>query len=248
MNVAVVVDVGNSRIKWGRCAGGAVVETVSLPPEDPFAWRDQHDRWRNDLIGPWALTGVHPNRCNRLAEWLSREGEAVRTIRYYSELPLRADVEYPDRVGLDRLLNAVAANSRRPAGVPAVLVDVGTAVTVDWLNEQGIFGGGAIFPGLRLMAQALHNYTALLPQIDVGQAAPAVPGRSTPAAMEAGIYWAVLGGIRTLCAELTRQAGKAMVFLTGGNGPALQAALGLDVVAWPEMTLEGIRLTAESLP
>jgi type III pantothenate kinase len=249
MNAAVVVDVGNSRIKWGRCAGGAVVETVSLPPDDPLAWRDQREHWQNDLTGSWVLTGVHPDRCNRLAEWLTQQGETVRIIRQARELPLHVDVEYPDRVGLDRLLNAVAANSRRAPGVPAVLVDAGTAVTVDWVDEQGAFGGGAIFPGLRLMAQALHNYTALLPLIEVGHTLPTMPGRSTPAAMEAGIYWTVVGGIRTLCAELAgRRSTPALAFLTGGDGPALHAALGPEVIAWPQMTLEGIRLTAESLP
>src|SRR6185312_8188631 len=108
-----------------------------------------------------------------------------------SSLPLRVLVQQLDHVGIDRLLDAVAANSRRPAGVPAIIIDAGSAVTVDLVDEAGAFTGGAILPGLRLMAKALHDYTALLPLVDPPTQAPPLPGTATIPAIESGIFWAV---------------------------------------------------------
>src|SRR5262249_26522535 len=113
----------------------------------------------------------------------------------------------------------------------------------------GAFAGGAIFPGIRLMAQALHDYTALLPLVNVEQASPAVPATSTTAAIEAGIYWAVVGGIQALIGRLVSTAkGRTEIYLTGGDGPLLAKALNHDFQLWPNMTLEGIRISAETKP
>ncbi|MGH7750978.1 MAG: type III pantothenate kinase, partial [Candidatus Dormibacteria bacterium] len=142
----------------------------------------------------------------------------------------------------------VAANSRRSAGAAAVIIDAGSAVTVDCLDESGAFAGGAILPGLRLMAKALHDYTALLPLVEPPQKVPIVPGTATIPAIECGIFWAVAGGVQALLHEYRVRSGSSLVvFLTGGDGPLLRAVVP-DAQSWPEMTLEGIRLSAEAMP
>jgi type III pantothenate kinase len=239
----LVVDVGNTRVKWGRCADGRVADTVALPADAAESWQEQVARWGLTGRLSWAVTGVHPRRRDGVADWARQRGDAVAVLDGPEALPLRVLVEHPQRVGIDRLLDAVAANSRRRPGAPAVIVDAGSAVTVDWVDGSGAFMGGAILPGLRLMTLALHEHTALLPLIDVPAGAPPLPGTSTPAAMAAGVFWAVAGGVRALVRELTAQAGCVPdVFLTGGDGPVLHAARGPDVQHWPAMTLEGIRL------
>jgi type III pantothenate kinase len=248
MTPDVVVDVGNSRVKWGRCGPYGFVETVAFPPESPDAWQQQLDRWGMNQPVTWVLTGVHPARARQLEEWLHHRGDTVRVIDDPRELPLRVAVDRPNHVGIDRLLDAVAVNRRRGAGRPAVVIDAGSAVTVDWLDEEGAFQGGAILPGFRLLSQALHDYTALLPLVEPPRQPPPLPGKSTPAAIEAGVYWAAAGGIAALIAAYAQRAGKEPeVFLTGGGAPALLPALP-SARHWPEMTLEGIRLTAEVLP
>jgi type III pantothenate kinase len=247
MSPDVVVDVGNTAIKWGRCAGGLVAEAASLPPDDASAWDKKAKQW--DLAAAtWIVTSVNPAYCDRLVTWIKNRGDTVRILAEARELPLQVSLEKPDHVGIDRLLDAVAANGLRPPGRPAVVVDAGSAVTVDWIDADGTFTGGAIMPGLRLMVRALHEHTALLPLIQTPKTVPAAPGTSTPAAMELGIFWSVIGGVNAILDAYRRQFdAEPTVFLTGGDAAALLTGLRPPVTHWPEMTLEGIRLTAETL-
>jgi type III pantothenate kinase len=242
----VVVDIGNTRVKWGRCLDGRVAETVSLPSDDTVAWSARLAAWGQ---GPrrWLLTSVQPEACGALASWLTLRGEPVRVLEDWRELPLAVPLERPDWVGIDRLLDGVAVNARRRPGTPAVMIDAGSAVTVDWLDEEGAFRGGSIFPGLWLMSQSLHDYTALLPFFPVTRNDPPLPAPSTQQAVEAGVFWAVVGGIRALTEEMARRsATPPQRFLTGGDAALLAPVLGDSFELWPEMTLEGIRLTAEA--
>jgi type III pantothenate kinase len=142
----------------------------------------------------------------------------------------------------------VAARSRTNHE-PVIIIDAGSAVTVDLVDEEGAFQGGAILPGMRVMANGLHSYTALLPQIETPAKPPDVLGTSTIAAMEAGIFWSVAGGIEKLIEQISRELrGPPRVFLTGGDAPLLRTVLQSDVELWPSMTLEGIRLSAANLP
>ena len=246
-----VCDVGNSRMKWGRCTAEAVVEIAALPLELPEAWEGQFQAWKVPVAATWYLAGVNPVPLGSLAQWLAVHGQQVRHYLGPAHLPLRLDVETPEAVGVDRLLNALAAWKTAPASVPAVLVDAGSAVTVDLLDAPAVFRGGAILPGLRLLAQALHSYTARLPLVQVDQPQPAVPGRSTAAAIRAGIYDAVVGGIVRLVHRYQQRFPLRRVWLTGGDAALLRPALepwcqehGLPLHLWPEMTLEGLRLAA----
>jgi type III pantothenate kinase len=249
MKPDVVADVGNTRIKWGRCDGAAVVESAGLPPADEHAWLRQLQVWQLHRPCSWAIGGVHPHRQEALAAWLCARGHRAKLLSTFAELAIAVCVERPECVGLDRLFNAVAARSRCPAATPAVLIDAGSAVTVDWLDETGAFRGGAIAPGMRLMARSLKEFTALLPLIEVTHACPALPGVRTSAAIEAGVFWSVAGGISTMVEQLTSQTRTpARIFLTGGDAPLLLPALPTSCQAWPTMTLEGIRLAAEALP
>ena len=249
MTPDVVVDVGNTAIKWGHCVAGAVAKASRLPPDDPVAWEKQASDWGlTSRNARWLVTSVHPARCARIVAWIEQRGDKARVLAEARELPLRVLVEKPDYVGIDRLLDAVAANALRPPGRPAVVIDAGSAVTVDWIDATGTFVGGAILPGFRLMMQALHDHTALLPLLPVPESIPAAPGTSTPAAMELGVFWSVAGGIVGVLEAYRRQFdADPAVFLTGGDATVLASVLKPPVTPWPEMTLEGIRLAAEAL-
>src|SRR5262249_13322115 len=141
----IVVDVGNSRIKWGRVADGTVAAAATLPPDDRAAWDRQLVEW--ELAGPlrWVAAGVNPPRQNEFLDWVRARGDTAQVLERAAQLPLTVKVPEPDKVGIDRLLGAVAANVRRFSGPGyspergAIVVGVGTAVTVDLLDDTGAF-------------------------------------------------------------------------------------------------------------
>ncbi len=232
-----------------------------------MAWEQQFTAWKNELPlsaleGPltWILASVQPHRSDRLREWLTGKGERVAQLERAAQLPLRVAVEKPDHVGIDRLLDAVAARTVLPVGKGAVLIDAGSAVTVDWLDEEHVFRGGSIFPGLRLMAESLHQYTALLPKVSVVSPVPTLPATSTTPAMQVGIFLAVSGGIQEAVRRLAEgRPVSPQVFFTGGDSAMLVHEMHLErpqglappwsgAVHWPNQTLEGILHSAEALP
>jgi type III pantothenate kinase len=236
----IVVDVGNTRIKWGLCSTDQVWSTAALPPEDADAWHDQWRDWKLDPAQEWIVSGVHPARIETLVAWLKERSDSVVVLASYRELPVKVEVEVPDKVGLDRLFNVVAVNRRRQENVAAILVDAGSAVTVDYVDGAGVFRGGAIFPGFGMMARALHQYTALLPPVTLDETV-LPPGTSTTHAIQAGVLHAVLGGIERLIHEYQHRFPVAFeVFLTGGDAKPLATRLHRPVCVWPEMTLDGI--------
>jgi type III pantothenate kinase len=242
----LVIDVGNTRVKWGLCNPAEVEESISLEPDAEESWRSQLEAWNLSRPLSCTIAGVHPKRRDRVALWFGQRGDHVTIVDSARQLSLEVAVDQPDRVGIDRLLNAVAVNTRRRAGRGAVIIDAGSAVTVDFLDEQGRFQGGAIFPGLGLMAAALHDHTALLPLIEVRSPAPPV-GKSTVAAMHAGIFHAAAGAIDRLIQKMTPPGGTIDVFFGGGDANVLAPELSHAANLWPLMTLEGLRLTARSL-
>jgi type III pantothenate kinase len=236
----LVADIGNTRIKWGLVHPDGL-RLAALPADNPAASAEQLRSWQ--ITGPseWAIAGVHPARRDRLGDWLRAGGASVRVITDYRELPLRVDVAAADRVGIDRLLNAVGAIARVPPQTRVIVIDAGSAVTVDLVDESGTFRGGSIFPGLRLMGRALRDFTAQLPLVEEFDPHE-LPGRDTASAIRAGVYHAVCGGIDRLVEELA--AGRAKVLLAGGD-TALAADLRCKPeVVGPALTLEGIRRTA----
>jgi type III pantothenate kinase len=245
----VVVDVGNSRIKWGLCRDGWVSAVAALPADDPTRWAAQLNDWSLADRLRWALAGVHPQRRDAFAAWARSRGGEVWVLDSHRDLPLTVRAEPPERVGIDRLLDVLAARARLPAGTPAVVVDAGSAVTANLLDADGAFAGGAIFPGLRLMARALHEHTAALPLADGRRTCPEVPARATVPAIEAGVFWAVAGGIDALVRQ-TKQPFRVpvKVFLTGGDATLLSDGVTTPHEVVPELTLDGIRLAAELLP
>jgi len=255
VNVDVVVDAGNSFIKWGRCDGGAVVEMASLARVAPATWDSQLRKWQLEKKRRWIVAGSNAPRRDRLAEWLGKQDQDVRVLNSYLQLPITQNVNQPEKVGLDRLLNAVAVNTRKPKGVPAVIIDAGTAVTADYVDESGVFQGGAILPGMAIMARFLHEHTAGLPLIkpvEVTQltGSVALPGKSTVEAMVLGMAACFRGGVERIAHEYMKWSANRAVFYFGGGDGALLAAdfkLG-EHHHWPEMTLEGIRIAGEQLP
>jgi type III pantothenate kinase len=248
MQPDIVVDVGNTRIKWGRCQAARVSEFASVASDPTPEWDRYFIDWNIEPGAVWVISGVDPARRDALIAWVREREGIVYLLESPAQLPIRVELARPEWVGIDRLLNAVAAASRRAEGAPAIIVGAGTAVTVDCIDATGAFTGGVILPGFRLMAHALHEHTALLPLVAVDAEAPPYPAKSTIDAMKTGIFAAVTGGVQSLIGQLQSRTGKSpQVFATGGDAGLIVPALPASAIHWPMMTLEGIRLSVKEL-
>ncbi len=254
MTPDVVVDIGNSRVKWGRCVGGRVTDRVSLAPDDSTDWDRAGSNWGVSNRGErWVVASVHPARRDRFLGWLGRHGVTVTVIADQLAVPVPMKVDEPAKVGMDRLMNALAAMRAAGPGVATITADIGTAITLDLTDTSGAFVGGAIMPGPRLMAASLRDYTAALPLVDISPLLGGLPfGANTVDAIRAGIAALTVGGIREAVEDYApRLGGDPHVFVTGGGreyANRLAELLRFPVTVDPFHTLEGIRLAAEALP
>jgi type III pantothenate kinase len=254
----IVVDVGNSRMKWGRCEGGKVTEMVSLPHDSPVEWKRQAEVWGVDELTRWTIAGVAPQSLHRFSDWLSARGVTPKTIT--SELfedggptELATAVEEISRIGVDRLLTSLAAYSRSPPSSPVAVINVGTAMTIDFVTRDGVHVGGVILPGPQLMTRSLHAHTVKLPLIEIDPVLPvSIWVRNTEEAIELGIANAILGAADQLVWDWAAHAAQPpWVYAAGGDvGYFRGFVFTADVAEFvidPHLTLEGIRLAAEAL-
>ena len=135
-----------------------------------------------------------------------------------------------------------------------IVVDVGTAITVDAIAVDGAFVGGTIACGPAISVRALHQFTELLPLIDIKWESPPAPfGKNTQEAMAAGIFWGMVGLVRELVSQQERLAGKTpQVIITGGGGRLLARQMGeethyAEAQYVEDLTLCGIALTVREL-
>ncbi|HLJ12440.1 MAG TPA: type III pantothenate kinase [Planctomycetaceae bacterium] len=261
--LTLAIDVGNSRIKFGvlhrnpsaasNSALPAILASLAAPIEGDLDWRavTAHFATWQPSIARVAIAGVNPAGVEKIiAGWPHDVWPAPRVLRGAADLLLRVNLESPDRVGIDRLLDAVAANLLRKPDQPVIVIDSGTATTVDLVSGSGAFEGGAILPGLQLGARALHQFTALLPLIDLAalEAGAVAPlGRDTDAAIRSGLWFGQIGAVRELVARLAESAGRPpLLLVTGGDGRSLAGALGPPFRFEPDLALCGLAWLVES--
>lgn len=151
---------------------------------------------------------------------------AYRLVNHL-DLNLSVQVDQPEKVGIDRLLAVLAAANHFP-GQPLVVIQAGSAITVDWFEPPQSFCGGAIMPGVPMMLRLLSTAADLLPPVAAKELLnlPPLPGRNTTAAMNAGVSSAVVGGVQHLISRYRQQHGQhTLVVLSGGDGPLLSPHL-----------------------
>ena len=163
-------------------------------------------------------------------------------LTYRSSLEFGFDLEHPEQIGNDRLANAIALKANY--GFPGVAVDFGTAVTFSVLSSEGNFSGGVIAPGMDLMTSYMHTRTAQLPHVALEEPASAI-GKTTQEAMKAGAAYGHRGMVSGILEQLSSEISPSLKIVATGGG-AVFGSKGIDLIQSidPDLTLEGIRLTA----
>jgi len=232
----LTVDIGNSRVKYGLYSGQCLLQ-VSYRNTGKVSERITLPRGGRKItkIG---LASVVPQATRKVLQQLSTF--PVQVIKPEDCLvPLL--VSNPEKVGVDRVLNVKAAYSE--AGKECLVVDIGTAVTVDVCSRKGEFIGGVILPGPSLWLKSLTS-TALLPPVRI-QTRVKLPGKDTVQAIRAGLTYGLAGAIEKVVLSLLKKFSGSTVFLTGGGAVLFQSCLSFPYVYRPHLSLEGIRQVLE---
>lgn len=245
MNQTVLaIDVGNTRVKCGLLNLGTsgqfpeCRQVITSAANEDFDWTTVDRAIKNGELSivRSLVSGSNPTQLDRILDAWPNHIERPQRIKSAIDLKLTLNVDEPLAVGLDRALNAVAANVLRDPHQPAIVIDSGTATTVDLITADGVFAGGTILPGIELSAKALHHYTALLPLIEMTDLNPDIrpPGRNTHDAIQNGILYGHIGAIREIVRRLTDHSTDSAIddstaapklLLTGGAGNILSRHL-----------------------
>lgn len=223
LSAVVALSIGNTRAQLGVVRDGACGEAASLDVADTQLIADKAAELTAATDGPLpiAVASVNPGALVKIEKALKATPTGAVSV-LGRDIPIHihhALTESGERtVGHDRLAAAIGAFERLKQA--CVVVDLGTAVTIDFVDGEGTFHGGAILPGLTMMLKSLHQGTAALPELtyqlpDPGSSAP---GNQTDAAIMLGLWGAVRGAVRILTERYAEHYGAyPKVIATGGD-------------------------------
>jgi len=160
------------------------------------------------------------------------------------EIPIANRTDVPEKVGKDRRLNALAARKIIPGNKPIIVISCGTAITFDVVSNKGEFLGGAIAPGISMMAKALYQNCALLPWVKLPAKKPVALGRNTQDAIVSGVYFGGAGLVRNIIHELIKglkvKPSRVRIILTGGDAETVKSMIPHKSRIIPDLTLRGL--------
>jgi type III pantothenate kinase len=217
---------------------------------DPRRTADEYAVW---LTGLMALEGIERKHIDGviLSNVVPQTSFNLRSLcqRYFGgepmtigdpslKLGIKVLLDRPEEIGADRTANAVAARTRYK--LPGIVIDLGTATTLDVLDAEANYLGGVIAPGINMAFEALYMGAAKLPRVEIRRPAQVV-GHSTVSAMQSGIYWGYIGLIEGLVRRIEEeQGGKMTVIGTGGLVPLIAAGAKMIEHVDQDLTLLGL--------
>jgi len=244
------ISVGNTRTQLGRFDEGELIREVRATNDD-LATIVQHAAEMHQEHGSPSkpvivLASVNDPFALRAESAIIGQLKAD-VYRVGDDLPVAIGTRLdPETItGVDRLLNAAAAYATMRQA--CVIIDAGTAITIDFVDGQGTFHGGAIAPGATMQLQALHQHTAALPELTF-RAPDAEPfGRNTTQAMLQGVFHGIRGMTQRLIERYAEHFGAfPAVIATGGDAPTIFADEELIDRIVPDLTLRGIALSVRA--
>jgi type III pantothenate kinase len=249
----LAIDVGNTNLVFALVDDREIKARWRIAT-DPRRTADQYSVWlhqllelegfsRDDVEG--VIIGTVVPRALHNLEVLSEKyfrKTPVLAGQGAAAWPLQLDVDEPQNVGADRALNAIAAHAKYPGDL--LIIDFGTATTLDVVSSTGAYTGGIIAPGINLSLDALVNAAAKLPRIAIEvPETSSVVGRTTQSQMLIGIYWgyvAMLEGLtQRIKAELNRPV---TVIATGGLATLFAKHAKVFDAIEPDLTIQGLSL------
>lgn len=257
----LAVDAGNTNIVFALVAtgaGGREIKARWRIATDPRRTADEYAVWLSQLLAlegfsrddveAVVISTVVPRALHNLQVLASKyfRTDALVAGRAPLEWGLALDVDEPQNLGADRAVNTIAAHALHPGDL--IVIDFGTATTVDHSDYTGAYKGGIIAPGINLSLDALVNAAAKLPRIAIE--APVGPvsviGRNTVDQMNIGIYWGYIAMIEGLVARMKQEVGRPVkVVATGGLATLFERHTNVFDAIEPDLTIQGLAIMWE---
>lgn len=235
----LLIDISNSFTKIAFASRSRIERASKIPTPFLSAGKIENILQRGDAETIVASSVVpKQNRDIRRAA----RGRRIVWLNAKTRLNVRIDYPHPGSIGADRLANAVAVAELY--GLPAIVIDFGTAVTFDIVSPENAYIGGVIAPGLEAMTSFLYDRTALLPRISLREPRSAV-GKSTHQAMLAGAIFGYRGLVREILQRIIAEKtwrSQVRVVATGGYAQLIARKLPEVDIVHENLTLEGLRL------
>ena len=250
--VLIAADIGNTNIDVGLFEGETMLQRCKLSsvPVSSADWEDILSQLASTESKPAAaiICSVSPKVTPAFEKIIEKVfGVSPTILKSDTPLKLKNCYSNPTDVGPDRIANAYAV--WQLYGVPALVVDFGTAITIDAISAEAEYLGGVIAPGVGLAAESLAEKTALLPRVT-----PQMPekglGRDTPSAIQSGRTYGNIGLIQYLVDRLKNEldfGDAAKIVITGGWSEIMQCPLKqISPLIDPDLTLKGLRIIYEN--
>lgn len=208
----LVLDFGNTKIK-------AAVFSENNEILEIFTWDNYNKDAINQIKSKYLIDSVL--LCSVIAISEEIENYLKSNFTYYlrlssdTPLPIKNNYSTPKTIGLDRIAAAVGANMLKPNS-PLFIIDMGTAITYDFVNENNEFVGGNIAPGVNMRLRAMNSFTNKLPLLEAKEEEKLL-GDDTASAMMAGVLRGIEFEIEGYITEILKKNPNLSVFLTGGD-------------------------------
>lgn len=250
----IAVDIGNSSTK---------IAVQDLDEDRTVRWYDQFTFRFDDAIDLnlsetpafWSVCSVNQNRFERLKDWIAsnRKSDKVHAISE-DEVAIKSAVESRSKTGRDRLVAAWMA-SELADQVSVVVVDAGTAVTIDFVDKDRVFRGGVIFPGAEACLRQMSRAAPALPDLSVRESLADlesilqnVAQPSTVPAILSGVYQTQIAAITNIAVKIAEDTGaKCQIYATGGGIADIQNHLPKDWNYVPDLVLQGAKAIGQTL-
>ncbi len=241
----LIVEIGNSHVTIATYVGHAVRTWAKFGHSDldkiaAYA-TESFEALGEDTIRAVVYASVVPDVLATVRDRLTTELDAPAfVVGEDLHRPISLAVENPERVGIDRVCSAAAAYE--VIGRACAVASVGTAITIDCVNDEGVFMGGSILPGLALQAQSLHDGTAALPLVKI-EATGAVYGANTEQAIRNGVLYGVVGALREIVERYATELHEwPQLVVTGGGADLVRSQCDFIDNIVPDLCLRGIGL------
>jgi type III pantothenate kinase len=251
MNI-IAIDIGNTNITIGLYLGDEEQFIKSIPGQSHKELADcLTSAWQKVPIvkssrekkcdGVIVASSVKPAWTKLLRQIVKDNlGEKILLIGKDIPLPMTLWVDEPDKVGTDRVVAAAAAYA--VVGDAVAIADFGTAITIDLVDDKGIFLGGVILPGFEISAKALNENTAQLPKIKVER--PTAPyGKNTTEAINCGLYFSAVATLQEVIRRYAEKIGRwPHTILTGSASETIKDDCEFIDSYVPNLIVKGIVL------